>query len=288
MTKLLEGIALLAGTVFVVVVIGLAVIYSSPPSGTPTNQQTNEQRQPENNNSKERKSFWQKTTDDPIAFFTLWLVVFTGILGAVSVIQLNLLRRAEITAIVSANAAKMAADAALASNRPWVIAKFVVTNLEKTAAGLNIGTNIELINIGNSPALNVFVSARFIQEEGDILSGLDIQKEVCHQVSLVETVSKSGIVVFPKLATFSNQVAVATVTEGKRRFYLTGCIAYMFAGSQEVHQTGFFLGLSDGKSITGGVPQLVTIDIPTIDVKFPDIVVAKLSLNQLLLGAFAN
>src|SRR5690242_16803824 len=28
------------------------------------------------------KSFWERTTDDPVAFFTLWLAIFTAVLSA--------------------------------------------------------------------------------------------------------------------------------------------------------------------------------------------------------------
>jgi hypothetical protein len=49
---------------------------------------------------------------DPIAFFTLWLVIFTAVLSGVGVIQLELLGRTETVSEKSAAVAKKAADVA--------------------------------------------------------------------------------------------------------------------------------------------------------------------------------
>jgi hypothetical protein len=49
---------------------------------------------------------------DPVAFFTLWLVVFTAVLSGVGVIQLKLLTRAETVAEKSAKAVQQSADVA--------------------------------------------------------------------------------------------------------------------------------------------------------------------------------
>src|SRR5215470_15920908 len=45
-----------------------------------------------NNQSKPDESFWEKTSNDPVAYFTLWLVGFTGVL-AVSTIGLWIVTR---------------------------------------------------------------------------------------------------------------------------------------------------------------------------------------------------
>jgi hypothetical protein len=63
------------------------------------------------------ESFWERTTRDPVAFFTFTLTVVTLALGAISVRQFHYLRRSDETARIAATAAKAAADAAVASER---------------------------------------------------------------------------------------------------------------------------------------------------------------------------
>jgi hypothetical protein len=91
----------------------LMFFYSSPPSPTEAPQQQHaEKNEPKQNGREADNSIWKKARSDPVAFFTLWLVVFTAVLSGVGVIQLRLLTRAETVAEKSANAAKESADAA--------------------------------------------------------------------------------------------------------------------------------------------------------------------------------
>jgi hypothetical protein len=62
----------------------------------------------------ECKSFWERTTSDPIAFFTFTLSIVTLALGAISVRQFHYLKRSDETARITAEAAKKSADAAVA------------------------------------------------------------------------------------------------------------------------------------------------------------------------------
>src|SRR5258708_2164133 len=41
-------------------------------------QKCHEAAQKSGHKSEECKSLWERTTSDPVAFFTLWLVIFTG------------------------------------------------------------------------------------------------------------------------------------------------------------------------------------------------------------------
>ena len=65
-------------------------------------------------NSKPEESFWHKTTDDPVAYFTLWLAVFTGGLAIASIWQGVFLIRADRTARIAADAAREASVIATA------------------------------------------------------------------------------------------------------------------------------------------------------------------------------
>jgi hypothetical protein len=61
----------------------------------------------------QRLGFWERTFDDPIAFYTFVLAIFTGVLGTVSLIQLTFIFRADRTARITANAAMSSANTAV-------------------------------------------------------------------------------------------------------------------------------------------------------------------------------
>jgi hypothetical protein len=70
--------------------------------------------------SDECKSFWERTTSDPVAFFTFTLTAVTLALGAISVRQFHYLKRSDVTARLSAKAAQQAADALPVVERAYV------------------------------------------------------------------------------------------------------------------------------------------------------------------------
>ncbi len=94
------------------------------PSAQPIEQRKTEQPQQYNaekdENRKPAESFWQRPTEDPVAFFTLWIAAFTALLVLVSAFQIGFLIRADDTAATSAQAAKKAADAASNSVRAFI------------------------------------------------------------------------------------------------------------------------------------------------------------------------
>jgi hypothetical protein len=87
-------------------------MYSSHQPDEPEQQQYSEKYESSQEKREQSKSFWQRTTEDPIAFFTLWLAIFTMILSAVAVIQIKFLVRAEGIATKTAQAAKDSAEVA--------------------------------------------------------------------------------------------------------------------------------------------------------------------------------
>jgi hypothetical protein len=82
------------------------------PVHEPYGEQPHYQTRAESTDAVLAKAFWGRTVDDPVAYWTLWLMGFTGILAAISIGQMYLLIRAERTAKIAANAA---ANAALAT-----------------------------------------------------------------------------------------------------------------------------------------------------------------------------
>ncbi len=68
--------------------------------------------------------FWRKTAEDPVAYFTFWLVILTAVLSAASVFQFIMLIRADITSRLAAEAAKRATEIAnstlIETQRAWI------------------------------------------------------------------------------------------------------------------------------------------------------------------------
>lgn len=111
--------------------------------------------------------FWEKTADDPIAYFTLWLVTFTGVL-AVSTVglwivtwrsALNQSREMRASLAISkaaSDAAQKSADAAMGAALPNFIVLNISTrviNQSLDATLLHEALNIHLKNLGETPAV---------------------------------------------------------------------------------------------------------------------------------------
>ena len=111
--------------VLVVLFLGFLLVRTLFPPLQPVQQEKTEQPQQynaeENENRKFAESFWQRPTNDPVAFFTLWIAAFTALLVLVSAFQIGFLISANDTATEAANAAKISAD----------VAKRTLTGLER-------------------------------------------------------------------------------------------------------------------------------------------------------------
>lgn len=119
----------------------------------PAQQQTAQDYKNENANSESGKSFWQRTTEDPVAYFTLWLVAFTGVLAVVSIVQGWFLLRSEGIAKTSADAAKKSAEAVITAERARL---FVDVDLGENPVAASNGAkntiNVSLWNYGKTVA----------------------------------------------------------------------------------------------------------------------------------------
>ncbi len=105
-------------------VLGLAAlaVRSSQQTHNPSYGERTEEAEKGDHGKEDRKSFWERTTDDPVAAFTAALVLFTAVLAGVSMIQVRFLIRADETARIAATAAKRSADAVRSIERPWMVA----------------------------------------------------------------------------------------------------------------------------------------------------------------------
>jgi hypothetical protein len=181
MLKALEIVAVLAAIVFAVTLFGLIVLYSSQPSNEPEQQQSSEKYEPGQDKREFSKSFWLRTTQDPVAFFTLWLAIFTMILSAVAVLQIKFLVRSEGIAINTAQAAKDSAAARQSSEavgnveRPYifVIAKPVTLAPKDGPDDQSPQISYTATNMGRVPAV-----VRLIYSVCKLVEKLDSQQTV--------------------------------------------------------------------------------------------------------------
>jgi hypothetical protein len=137
--------------------------------------------------AEECKTIWERTTSDPVAFFTFWLVIFTGGLTASTVLlwragerQLRLLRR---TALIQSRdmqestraaqaAARSAAESAY-SERAWMTTDGFEPALGTTIIfdGVTYPEGIGIAprwkNTGRSPAVRVDIFTEHRMERAD-------------------------------------------------------------------------------------------------------------------------
>ena len=208
-------------------------------------------------------------------------------------------------------AATRSADAAQAGTRPWITAEFEVVLLSRSEAGVNIVMHVTLKNIGHSPAQYVFLSPRVVFY--DYENGIKTQREVCEDsIKAWDNIRRSDNIIFPSDAQLTNSTGIIRMkdvidwqdrriarglqrknpmdereAESERKFTVfgvVGCISYGFAGSPNIHQTGFILTLTNAPKQPGGAAAPTLIDI-TKDGEFP---VGNLLLVQDLYGSFAN
>jgi hypothetical protein len=76
------GIGFLLASLFWIAVLGWQAAYTPPEIDK---QKCYESAEKQGRKSEECKTMWERTTSDPVAFFTFWLVVFTGGLGVSTV-----------------------------------------------------------------------------------------------------------------------------------------------------------------------------------------------------------
>jgi hypothetical protein len=81
------------------------------------------------------KRFWDWTTHDAVSFYTFVLAIFTGVLGCVALIQLHFLNRADKTARVAAEAAKLNAEAVMAAEGAQLYPVIKESNLKDVFRG---------------------------------------------------------------------------------------------------------------------------------------------------------
>jgi hypothetical protein len=101
------------------IVIGTGFGLSQPSEPPEKHEHTQKSDQkPASNNP--LKNFWNWTTADAVSFYTFVLAIFTGVLSVIAIVQIRYLVRADKTARISADAANLSANAAVAANLPII------------------------------------------------------------------------------------------------------------------------------------------------------------------------
>lgn len=172
MKRLLSFLAL---TILVGSVFSAAIWFPSPPPEPPRHEPGNAANQKETKDGKPRETLWQRTTDDPVALFTFWIMAFTGVL-AVSTIGLwsstkrltkfaakqaedmaASIRATEISAAATERSAAIAEKALVILERPYLFVVGVIPIQSDVAgaegAGWDLFTSYSIVNHGRITAI---------------------------------------------------------------------------------------------------------------------------------------
>lgn len=117
--------------------------------------------------SEECKTLWERTTTDPVAFFTFWLVIATGALGALAIVQIRFLVSADKTARSSARAAERAAITAERAltvvERAFImISDMNVVTMAQYGTIIDHRISINVLNSGRTPARNYLSNVNLV------------------------------------------------------------------------------------------------------------------------------
>ena len=264
MLKLIEYIAVASAALLMISLCVLVIAYSFQPSNDqqprPSRAETHARYANE-----EHTPFWQRVTRDPLAVFTLFLVLFTMVLAAVGVGQLKLYLRAETVAEKSADAAKESADVAnrtlIASQRAWIRTDkigFGGGGLAIDNNGASVSISFTITNTGNTPAINITPHAWLVVLKSGGPFPWQVQQSRCGEIRT--QAFAPGFTLFPGESFPSNlgidgwslgtnasreelEAGAATSADKKQVvLYVVGCIDYTFPTDATTHhQTGFIL-----------------------------------------------
>ncbi len=204
---------------------------------------------------------------DAITCYTFWLMIFTGVLAFVALIQIYFLIKADKTAAKTAQAAKDSAEIAnktlIASQRAWIRIDqigFGGGGLAIDANGASVSVSFRITNIGNSPAINITPHAWLIVLRNGALSPLQEQQRRCGEIR--HNPFSLGFTLFPgesfpdtiglggwSLGVNATRVeieegATLSVKKNQLMLFIVGCIDYTFPTDASMHhQTGFIYEL---------------------------------------------
>ena len=232
MLKWLGLAAVVSAAVFCAALVGLMVGYSWQPTAQEGNQQTAAEHEHKQENSEQEKAFWQRATTDPIAAFTLWLVIFTAVLGITSVLQYGSLIRGEVTNAKSAKAAERAAKVAETALVTVQRAFVFIDSFDTGMIGNNLIIHPKWRNSGSTPTKFMTNYVNWKPFEGEPPSGYafpDLDEHGTIVTGKNRKLAKSFV--GPNATTLAYALTIPTVTldavrEGHLRVFVWGWARY--------------------------------------------------------------
>jgi hypothetical protein len=180
MLTMFRWLALVSALVFVTAIAGM--ILSSQPPVEPAQQQAAENNKKEHGKQESNKALWDSWFPDPLSVYTLFLVIFTGLLVVVGAYQWRALVRAER---ISASTAKAAQDSADVTRdavklsektaQQQLRAYIVISAMEKVTDPSfpnHVTVEINYINAGQTPAYEIELVANIDIREYPLKTGL--------------------------------------------------------------------------------------------------------------------
>jgi hypothetical protein len=239
--------------------------------------------------------FWWLGQRDPIARFTKWLVMWTGLLFVATVGSVVALVITDLTFGKQLRVMQGQLDTMQADQRAWAyMVPTVSSNLTyKRNDGARVWIHFILKNPGRLPAYATAVNVALIVPTVEEPGFLNTHKFVC-DVTASEN-SPDSIVLFPGQEFRKElQVAVedwkiaATMQRAKTdvpkiNFYLVGCIDYRLTTNGPHHQTGF--GYSLVQKMPNAHEACCSVDLRDAPIEADKLRLAPLTLSEVW---FAN
>lgn len=184
----------------------------------------------------------KETTDDALADYTLWLMVFTGIL-AVATIGLGVATVGLY--LTGEKQVKVTLDALIGDQRAWIITELLIgdSGVEVDNMGPAVDVRLKVSNMGRTPAVAAHTNMRLVCDVADVRE----------EVAKLATESRimdhdSGLSVPPGGFYFRPWHPSAVASKRHIGLFVIGCVSYGILQDREVHQTAFAyqLGVADG------------------------------------------
>ncbi|TYL94098.1 hypothetical protein FXB40_19935 [Bradyrhizobium rifense] len=228
--------------------IAWGIMYSPPEHHSADNHQA-----AEHTTEKENKNgFWEKAGEDPVAYFTLWLVGFTGVL-AVSTIGLWIVtwraskaqgRDMKASIDASKRAADIAHDAMIAGERAFVFATGVLAywEIHKPTGQYHWRFRPNWENSGDTPTKNMTMHSECLLVPSQIMPGFNFDyptNEIGTALLPPKTKAGGGMVPrFPAAAITPSDIV--EIQNGQKLLYFWGWARYydVFPGTPQ-HITRF-------------------------------------------------
>jgi len=191
------------------------------------------------------EAVWKRTFEDPVAFYTLVLSIFTGSLAIISIVQIGFLIRAEETSRKTAQAAKDSADAArqefISTHRPRIRIKHVFLTSEIWEKE-EIEIKLIIVNIGDTPAhiIECCVCTAVLETASKLparpeYGGMRFTPER-------EKLPSGKTYIFPKLSDSRvlSDADSSAIRNGSRRLYCYGFVEYLDVSEERRLKTTAF------------------------------------------------